>query len=98
MKSNLPQQPNQNNDVDFLIGDVICITEAWRPTKNNLYVFENVNGCSVQVSLYAPGLSRSMSILAGFCVDITNIRHATVAELQAKRRLSEAELALAEVS
>ena len=83
---------------DFLVGDVVCITEAWRPNANNLYVFENAIGDSVQVSLFAHGISRAIAIAAGFCVSIENIRHATVAELQANRRLTEAEQALAEVS
>ena len=83
---------------DFLVGDVVCITEAWRPNANNLYVFENAIGDSVQVSLFAHGISRAIAIAAGFCVSIENIRHATVAELQVKRRLTEAEQALAEVS
>ena len=83
---------------DFLVGDVVCITEAWRPNANNLYVFENAIGDSVQVSLFAHGISRAIAIAAGFCVSIENIRHTTVAELQANRRLTEAEQALAEVS
>ena len=86
------------SESDFLVGDVVCITEAWRPNANNLYVFENAIGDSVQVSLFAHGISRAIAIAAGFCVSIENIRHATVAELQVKRRLTEAEQALAEVS
>ena len=86
------------SESDFLVGDVVCITEAWRPNSNNLYVFENAIGDSVQVSLFAHGISRAIAIAAGFCVSIENIRHATVAELQVKRRLTEAEQALAEVS
>ncbi|MCF0265504.1 hypothetical protein KW868_13700 [Acinetobacter guillouiae] len=83
---------------EYLPGDVVCITEAWRPNTNNLYVFENVSGDTAQVSLFASGISRTMAIAAGFCVSIKNIRHATAAEIHANRRLTPVEQALAEVS
>ncbi len=94
--ANLPELESTKSD--FLVGDVVCITEAWRPNTNNLYVFENVIGDTAQVSLFLSGISKTMAIAAGFCVSVKNIRHATVAELHANRRLTEAEHALAEVS
>ena len=87
----------ESTESDFLVGDVVCITEAWRPNTNNLYVFENVIGDTAQVSLFSSGISKTMAIAAGFCVSVKNIRHTTVAELHANRRLTEAEHALAEV-
>ncbi|WP_309170266.1 hypothetical protein [Acinetobacter bereziniae] len=89
---------SKESDSDFLHGDVVCITEAWRPNTKNLYVFESVRGDTAQVSLFTSGISRTMAIAAGFCVSIKNIRPATTAEIQANRRLTEAEQALAEVS
>ena len=47
---------------DFLVGDVVCITEAWRPNANNLYVFENFIGDTAQVSLFTSGISKTMAI------------------------------------
>ena len=88
----------QSEKYDFLTGDVVCITESWRPHMANLYVFDNVIGDTAQVSLFTSSISRAMAIAAGFCISIENIRHASVAELNAKRRLSESELAMAEVS
>ena len=94
----MANSPELESNEDFLVGDVVCITEAWRPNTNNLYVFENVIGDTAQVSLFTSGISKTMAIAAGFCVSVKNIRTATVAELHAKRRLTEAEHALAEVS
>ena len=88
----------ESTESDFLVGDVVCVTEAWRPNTNNLYVFENAVGDTAQVSLFKSGISKTMAIAAGFCVSVRNIRQATVAELHANRRLTEAEHALAEVS
>jgi len=93
MKSNLPQQPKQNNGVDFLIGDVVVsLCDAINPV-----LFE------VRELAHAtyPEFIKCRPISGGdyFCwLAVNEIRTATPSELQAKRRLSEAELALAEVS
>lgn len=98
MESTLAQQKSKDNQQDFIAGDVVCITEAWRPNRDNLYVFEGVVDGTVFVSLFAPGANNAFTEMLGFCVSIENIRTATVAELHAKRRLTKAEQALAEVS
>lgn len=109
MKSNLPQHPCFNKcsnfrteqcntcliavEAEFLPGDVVCITEAWRPQNNGLYVFENeTSNGTAQVSLYGPQFNRATAIMAGFCVSVINLRSATTAELNARRRLPAPEM------
>jgi len=83
-KQNLPQQTNQNNGVDFLVGDVVAYTDEIDIDR------------LVEIEAYQPDSHWHLS--DGNLARTSQIRCATVSELQAKRRLSEAELALAEVS
>ena len=113
MKSNLPQHPcankctefkdeqcktclvqelpsNKSFDVDFLPGDVVVLTAAG--TKNELL--------EIIKHKYSNDLYRVKVLSSGACGPIykDEIRPATTAEIQANRRLTEAEQALAEVS
>ena len=110
MKSNIPKHPCKNKctdfkeeqcktclipsnsmelespESDFLIGDVVVFTYGYQP--HSLMTVDAVldEGLFLGVSEYRQAFASK------------DIRHATVTELNAKRRLTEAEQALAEVS
>ena len=90
MKSNLAQQATADNFVDFLVGDVVVLTKHCRNFHSN-DLFE-IKGKATQ-QLWSIRSNNHLIIVATH-----EIRSATVAELQANRRLTEAEHALAEVS
>ena len=85
MKSNLAQQATTDNFVDFLVGDVVVYIEPHMTPelRTVVGVFHDRVIISDSKMRFADGVG---------------IRQATVVELQAKRRLTEAEHALAEVS
>ncbi|MDC5551000.1 hypothetical protein NRA66_16250 [Acinetobacter baumannii] len=89
-KTNLSEQPTELNSQDFLVGDVVVLT----PQGSKDYLLEIID------YKYTNDLFRVKVISSGACGPIhkSQIRHATVAELNAKRRLTSAEQALAEVS
>lgn len=80
----------QSEKYDFLIGDVVVLTKQCRNFYSN-DLFE-IKGKATQ-RLWSIKSSNHLIIVA-----TNEIRSASVAELQAKRRLTEAEQALAEVS
>lgn len=80
--ANVSQQVFEDN-TDFLIGDVVVL-------KN-----PNSDPQLLTISAFQP--SQYYWIEGGELVHLDDVRTATTAELQAKRRLSEAEQALAEV-
>ena len=82
MRSNLTQQPIENN-ADFLAGDVVVFTDLNKP--DHLMTVHKFQGDGV---LLDGNRSFALAHL---------IRAATVAEVLAKRRLTAAEQALAEV-
>ncbi|OTG85561.1 hypothetical protein B9T31_12280, partial [Acinetobacter sp. ANC 4558] len=88
-----PQQTNQNNGVDFLVGDVIVsLCNAINPVLFEVRELAHVT---------YPEFIKCRPIPNGdyFCwLAVNEIRTATPSELQANRRLSKTELALAEVS
>ncbi|MCT9216796.1 hypothetical protein KTH88_06255 [Acinetobacter baumannii] len=88
--NNLSEQPTELNSQDFLVGDVVVLTS--QGSKD--YLLEIID------YKYTNDLFRVKVISSGACGPIhkSQIRHATVAELNAKRRLTSAEQALAEVS
>ena len=88
--SNLSERSAELNSLDFLIGDVVVLTKECRTFKSN-DLFEVKN--KTLTSLWTIK-SENHLILASS----KEIRTATVAELNAKRRLTKAEQALAEVS
>lgn len=83
MRSNLTQQPS-NDKSDFLAGDVVVFTDQNKP--DHLMTVHKVQGDGV---LLNGNRSFALSHL---------IRTASVAELNAKRRLSAAEIVVGEVS
>lgn len=89
-KTNLSNQTTERNQPEFLVGDVVVLTKECRSFKSN-DLFEVKN--KTLTSLWA---IKSQNHL--FLVSSKEIRTATVAELNAKRRLTSAEQALAEVS
>ncbi|KRI69028.1 hypothetical protein APC61_03030 [Acinetobacter baumannii] len=90
MQTNLSNQTSKHNLQEFLVGDVVVLTEECRSFKSNdLFEVKNKNLTSLWTIK-----SENHLIL----VSSKEIRTATVAELNAKRRLTKAEQALAEVS
>lgn len=89
-KTNLSNQTTERNQPKFLVGDVVVLTKECRSFKSN-DLFEVKN--KTLTSLWT---IKSQNHL--FLVSSKEIRTATVAELNAKRRLTSAEQALAEVS
>lgn len=89
-KTNLSNQTTERNQPEFLVGDVVVFTKECRSFKSN-DLFEVKN--KTLTSLWT---IKSQNHL--FLVSSKEIRTATVAELNAKRRLTSAEQALAEVS
>jgi len=83
MSTNLTQQPIENN-ADFLAGDVVVFVDALKP--DDLMTVHKVQGNSV---LLDGNRNFALNHL---------IRSATVAELNAKRRLTLTEQSLGEVS
>ncbi|MDO7330580.1 hypothetical protein Q5X28_06325 [Acinetobacter baumannii] len=89
-KTNLSNQTTERNQPEFLVGDVVVLTKECRSFKSNdLFEVKNKNLTSLWTIK-----SENHLIL----VSSKEIRTATVAELNAKRRLTSAEQALAEVS
>lgn len=113
MKSNIPKHPCANKctefkeeqcktclvqelpsskecDADFLPGDVVVLTSAG--TKDELL--------EIIEHKYTDDLYRVKILSSGACGPVSKdeIRTASIAEIQAKRRLTEVEQALAEVS
>lgn len=91
MKSNLAQHQNTNNIIaDFLPGDVVVLTSVG--TKDELL--------EIIEHKYTNDLYRVKILSSGACGPVSKdeIRTASIAEIQAKRRLTEVEQALAEVS
>ncbi|WP_114183705.1 hypothetical protein [Acinetobacter baumannii] len=89
-KTNLSNQTTERNQPEFLVGDVVVLTKECRSFKSNdLFKVKNKT------------LTRLWTIKSEnhlILVSSKEIRTATVAELNAKRRLTSAEQALAEVS
>lgn len=88
--NNLSEQPIELNSPDFLIGDVVVLTKECRSFKSN-DLFEVKN--KTLTSLWTIKSEKHLILVSS-----KEIRTATVAELNAKRRLTSAEQALAEVS
>jgi len=89
-KTNLSNQSMNSNDLDFLVGDMVVLTEECRTFKSN-DLFEVKN--KTLTSLWTIKSENHLILVSS-----KEIRTATVAELNAKRRLISAEQALAEVS
>ncbi|MBJ8501387.1 MULTISPECIES: hypothetical protein [Acinetobacter] len=89
-KTNLSNQSMNSNDLEFLVGDMVVLTEECRTFKSN-DLFEVKN--KTLTSLWTIKSENHLILVSS-----KEIRTATVAELNAKRRLTKAEQALAEVS
>ncbi|HFG7010149.1 hypothetical protein [Acinetobacter baumannii] len=89
-RNNLSEQPMNSNDLEFLVGDMVVLTEECRTFKSN-DLFEVKN--KTLTSLWTIKSEKHLILVSS-----KEIRTATVAELNAKRRLTSAEQALAEVS
>ncbi|TPT35225.1 hypothetical protein FJU69_20505, partial [Acinetobacter baumannii] len=87
---NLANQSANYNLPEFLSGDVVVLTEECRTFKSN-DLFEVKN--KTLTSLWTIKSENHLILVSS-----KEIRTATVAELNAKRRLTKAEQALAEVS
>ncbi|WP_407482370.1 hypothetical protein [Acinetobacter baumannii] len=90
MQTNLSNQTSKHNLQEFLVGDVVVLTEECRSFKSN-DLFEVKN--KTLTSLWTIKSEKHLILVSS-----KEIRTATVAELNAKRRLTKAEQALAEVS
>lgn len=89
-KTNLSNQTTERNQPEFLVGDVVVLTKECRTFKSN-DLFEVKN--KTLTSLWTIKSEKHLILVSS-----KEIRTATVAELNAKRRLTKAEQALAEVS
>lgn len=89
-KTNLSNQTTERNQPEFLVGDVVVLTKECRSFKSN-DLFEVKN--KTLTSLWTIKSENHLILVSS-----KEIRTATVAELNAKRRLTKAEQALAEVS
>jgi hypothetical protein len=90
MQTNVSNQQPEGNLPEFLVGDVVVLTEDCRNFKSN-DLFEVKNKTLTRLWTIK---SENHLIL----VSSKEICTATVAELNAKRRLTSAEQAIAEVS
>ncbi|ENV02071.1 hypothetical protein F968_02658 [Acinetobacter sp. NIPH 817] len=88
--NNLSNQTTERNQPEFLVGDVVVLTKECRSFKSN-DLFEVKN--KTLTSLWTIKSENHLILVSS-----KEIRTATVAELNAKRRLTSAEQALAEVS
>ena len=102
MKSNIPKHPCKNKCTDFKEEQcktcLIQISENHKFIKGDVVVYANhieSNDLKV-VEAYQP--NDHYWLECGQCVHESWIRPASITELNAKRRLTEAEQALAEVS
>ena len=102
MKSNIPKHPCANKCTDFKEEQcntcLIQISENQKFIKGDVVVYANrieFNDLKV-VDAYQP--NDHYWLECGQCVHESWIRPASITELQANRRLTEAEQALAEVS
>lgn len=84
MQNNLANQSANYNLPEFIPGDVVVLT--YPTSSNELY----------EIEAFQP--SEYYWLVGGGIVHKKDMRTATVAELNAKRRLTSAEQALAEVS
>ena len=89
MKSNIPKPPEQGNqqdttDQDYAIGDAVVYVD-----EINIELLETIEEYCLNDHYWLVGAQ---------LVHVSHIRPATTAELKAKRRLSETEQSLAEVS
>ncbi len=89
-KTNLSNQTTERNQPEFLVGDVVVLTKECRSFKSN-DLFEVKN--KTLTSLWTIKSENHLILVSS-----KEIRTVTVAELNAKRRLTSAEQALAEVS
>ncbi|WP_252717784.1 hypothetical protein [Acinetobacter soli] len=86
--TNLTEVQNEDNH-EFLIGDVVVLSNPFYTSDSN-EIFE-------VKYIYGNGDIRITTGFQGKTVTSQEIRHASVAELNANRRLSGAEMALGEV-
>lgn len=86
--TNLTEVQNEDNR-EFLIGDVVVLSNPFYTNDSN-EIFE-------VKYIYSNGEIRITTGFQGKTVTSQEIRHASVAELNAKRRMSDAEQAIGEV-
>ena len=95
MKANLAQQAIQDNsNNDFLQGDTVVLIA---PVTLVNRTFDTGDLLSVEYITSLGGIGVTTNGVIVVVVDPTEIRHASALELKLKRRLTEAEQALAEV-
>ena len=95
MKTNLAQQAIQDNlNNDFLQGDTV---ELIAPVTLVNSTFDTGDLLSVEYITSLGGIGVTTNGVIVVVVDPTEVRHATTLELKLKRRLTDAEQALAEV-
>ena len=83
----LAEQYGDSNH-DFLVGDLVVVTDIDSNPKLFEFLVSKGDQCCIRLK------SKSFCVL----IALSKIRHATVAEISANRRLTNAEMALGEVS
>lgn len=95
MRRNLAQQAIQDNsNNDFLQGDTVVLIA---PVTLVNRTFNTADLLSVEYITSLGGIGVTTNGVIVVVVDPTEVRHATTLELKLKRRLTDAEQALAEV-
>ena len=95
MRTNLAQQAIQDNaNNDLLQGDTVVLIA---PVTLVNRTFDTADLLSVEYTTSLGGIGVTTNGLIVVVVDPTEVRHATTLELKLKRRLTDAEQALAEV-
>lgn len=84
----------KEREVEFLVGDAMVLNEAFEPDDNRLF-YVDFAGWDTNLSVLS--LEKYKDI-RGYVWSKDCFRHATVAELNAKRRLTDAEMAMGEIS
>ncbi|WP_228267327.1 hypothetical protein [Acinetobacter ursingii] len=90
---NLTEQQIDGNE-EFLVGDAVVLIDEFESDDNRVF-YVNFSKWDTNLSVLS---SEKYRDIRGYCWDKKKFRHATIAEINAKRRLNSIEQAQGEVS
>lgn len=93
-KTCLVKEHEDQSEAEFLVGDAVVLIDKFEPDDNRIF-YVNYSKWDTNLSVLSSERYRD---IRGYCWDKRRFRHATVTELNANRRLTDAEMALGEVS